>query len=98
MREEGLVCGGPERTCCLALFQGQGCSTQPARQKRKEGRKEGGVAQREHVPVAREGRLLEREGSSGPWGEQLSLSWRHTWAPGPPPCPSLSLFLASSVA
>lgn len=41
------------------------------------GRKEGGV-QREHVLVAQEGRLLEREGSSGPWGEHLNLSWPHT--------------------
>lgn len=32
------------------------------------GRKEGrGCVQREHVPGAWEGRLLEREGSSGPW-------------------------------
>lgn len=30
------MCGGPEGTGCL--FQGPGCSTQPARRKRKEGR------------------------------------------------------------
>lgn len=50
------------------------------------GRKEGGVALREHVPVAREGSLLEREGGSGP-GESNSIShgptpwlWSHLHA------------------
>lgn len=79
MREEGLVCGGPERTCCLALFQGQGCSTQPARRKRKEGRKEGGWHRENMFPWLGKEDCWKGRGALGP-GENNSVS--HGATPG----------------
>lgn len=82
-REEGLVCGGPERTTgCLACSRDKDVAHSLPDGR---GRKGGGARQREHVPVAQEGRLLEREGSSGLWGEHFSLSWPQALAPVPLP-------------
>lgn len=95
MREEGLVCGGPERTGCLVLFQGQGCSTQPARRKRKEGR-QGGVCRENMFLWLRKEDCWKGRGALGP-GESNSISWPHSLSPVLLPCSSLSLLLASSV-
>lgn len=93
MREEGLVCGGPERTGCLALFQGQGCSTQPARRKRKEGRKGGGCRENMFLWLRKEA-CWKGRGALGPGEIDSVFHAPPTLAPIPPPCPSLSLLLA----
>lgn len=61
------------------------------------GRKEGrGVCAERTCSCGSGRKAAGREGSPGPWGEQLNLSWPHSLAPVLLPCSSLSLLLASS--